>query len=109
MLYINAENEYPRHIGDVQLVLPGFKDGDTLPKGWVSVKESQTPIAGLNQAVSEVAPADVEGVMTQQWLLRDLSKTEIDKRNAPATAKEKLIALGLTEAEVQALARGLVR
>jgi len=109
MLYINSENEYPRHIGDVQLAKPSFKDGDTLPTGWTKVEESERPTAGTDKVTVEGTPEDVDGVMTQTWIVRDLTKEELDRRNAPANAKAKLIELGLTEEEVSALVRGLVR
>ena len=109
MLYINSENEYPRHIGDVQLAKPSFKDGDALPTGWTKVEESERPTAGTDKVTVEGAPAEVDGVMTQSWTVRDLTQEELDRRNAPANAKAKLIALGLTEAEVSALVQGLVR
>jgi len=109
MLYINSDNEYPRHIGDIQLVKKGFKDGDTLPTGWLKVEESERPTAGTDQVTVEGAPAEVDGVMTQSWTVRDMTQAELDRRDAPANAKAKLIALGLTEAEVSALVQGLVR
>ena len=109
MIYINPENEYPRHIGDVQLAKPSFKDGDALPTGWTKVEESERPTAGTDKVTVEGAPAEVDGVMTQSWTVRDLTQEELDRRNAPANAKAKLIALGLTEAEVSALVQGLVR
>jgi len=109
MLYINADNEYPRHIGDVQLAKPSFQEGDTLPKGWTKVEESERPTAGIDQVTVESTPVEVDGVMTQQWTVRDLTEEELERRNAPANAKAKLIALGLTEAEVNALVQGLVR
>jgi hypothetical protein len=109
MLYINSDNEYPRHIGDVQLAKPSFKDGDALPTGWKSVEESERPTAGTDQVTVEGFPETVDGVMTQSWTVRDLTQAELDRRDAPANAKAKLIELGLTELEVDALARGLVR
>jgi len=109
MLYINAENEYPRHIGDVQLAKPSFKDGDTLPKGWQKVEESERPTAVTDKVTVEGTPAEVDGVMTQQWVVRDLTQAELDRRDAPANARAKLIELGLTELEVNALISGLVR
>jgi len=109
MLYINSDNEYPRHIGDVQLAKPSFKDGDTLPTGWLKVEESERPTAGTDKVTVEGTPEEINGVITQTWTVRDLTQAELDRRNAPANAKAKLIALGLTEAEVQALVRGLVR
>ena len=109
MLYINPENEYPRHIGDIQLSKKGFKQGDTLPTGWVKVEESGRPTAGTNQVTVEGFPEDIDGVMTQSWIVRNLTEEELERRDAPANAKAKLIALGLTEVEVSALVRGLVR
>ena len=108
MLYINSDNEYPRHIGDVQLIKSGFKDGDTLPTGWLKVEESERPTAGTDQVTVEGKPEEVNGVMTQSWTVRDLTQAELDRRDAPANAKAKLIALGLTQAEVEALVRGMV-
>jgi hypothetical protein len=109
MIYINAESEYPRHIGDVQLAQPGFQDGDSLPSGWVSVTESARPTAGTDQVTVEGFPETIEGVVTQSWTVRDLTQAELDRRDAPTNAKAKLIELGLTEAEVSALVQGLVR
>ena len=109
MIYISAENEYPRHAGDIQLVAPEWVVGEPLPNGWVKVEESERPTAGTDQVTLEDTPAEVEGVMTQQWLIRDLTEQELERRDAPANAKAKLIALGLTEVEVSALVRGLVR
>jgi len=109
MLYINSKNEYPRHIGDVQLEKKNFKQGDVLPKGWTEVIESDRPITVEGKAIEEAAPAEVDGVMTQQWSVRDFTADELARRDAPANAKAKLIALGLTEVEVSALVRGLVR
>ena len=109
MLYINPKNEYPRHIGDVQLDKKTYKEGDELPTGWVSVIETGRPDNQADKIIAEGFPEEVDGVMTQQWIVRDLTQEELDRKNAPANAKAKLIALGLTEAEVSALVQGLVR
>jgi hypothetical protein len=109
MIYISPTGEYPRHIGDVQLVKSSFKEGGTLPAGWQAVLDSERPLAGENKVTVEGEPAEVDGVMTQQWIIRDLTEAELERRDAPANAKAKLIALGLTEAEVEALVRGMVR
>jgi len=109
MLYINSDNEYPRHIGDVQLAKPSFKDGDALPTGWTKVEESERPTAGTDKVTVESTPKKIKGVMTQSWTVRDMTQEELDRRDAPAKAKAKLIALGLTEAEALALVIGMVR
>lgn len=109
MIYISPENEYPRHIGDLQIANPNFKEGDPLPEGWVQVAEAPRPTAGKDEIVYEGFPIEVDGTMTQNWQTRPMTAEEIERRDAPANAKSKLIALGLTEAEVEALVRGLVR
>lgn len=109
MLLINPNNEYPRHYGDIQLEHPQWKLGDELPEGWVQVQEVQRPEPQADKVIYEGFPVEIDGVMTQNWQIRDMTAEEIERRDAPKRAKEKLIALGLTEAEVEALVRGLVR
>ena len=109
MIYINPNGEYPRHIGDIQIAKPSYKDGDALPTGWTKVKESERPTAGTNQVTVEGTPSEVDGVMTQSWTVRDLTQAELDRRDAPANAKARLVELGFTEPEINALISGLVR
>lgn len=109
MIYINAEGEYPRHIGDIQLVVAEWQEGDALPDGWQAVVETERPVAGTDQVVYDSGPIDIDGVLSQGWTIRDLTPEEVERRDAPASARAKLIALGLTEAEVSALFAGLVR
>lgn len=108
MIYISPNNEYPRHYGDIQLDHPNWKLGDDLPDGWVKVAESERPTPGTDQITYEDFPIEVDGVITQNWQIRDMTAEEIERRDAPKRAKEKLVALGLTESEVQALVRGLI-
>jgi len=107
MLYINPEGEFPRHIGDIWIDYPNFKDGDELPEGWVKVEEVPLPNKTDDQIVEQGYPVEVDGVMTQNWQVRDMTAEEIERRNAPKTARQKLIDLGLTEVEIDALLRGL--
>lgn len=109
MLYINPEGDYPRHIGDVQLVNPSFTDGDELPEGWEIVRPTAKPNAKDGHRVVEVSPKKVDGVYHQQWQVRKLTEDESAIINAPQSAKKKLIDLGFTDAEIKALARGLVK
>ena len=109
MLYINAENEYPRHIGDIHLISPNFVEGDTLPVGWQAVTETTRPIPGKDKLSVETFPVEKDGVMQQSWTVRKMTADELARRDAPANARAKLIELGLTEAEVTALVSGLVR
>ena len=109
MIYINAEGEYPRHIGDVQLAKSGWSEGDVLPDGWQAVVETERPTAGTDQLIYDSGPVDVDGVLSQGWTVRDLTAEEIERRDAPANAKARLFELGFTYAEISALVAGLVR
>jgi hypothetical protein len=107
MIYISPNNEYPRHIGDIQLEHPTYELGQELPEGWVQVEEASRPEVEQGQVAYEGSPVEIDGVMTQNWQVRNLTEEELERINAPQRAKEKLLALGLTEAEVVALSRGL--
>lgn len=103
MIYISPSNEYPRHPGDIQLQHPGWNPGDALPQGWVEVAFAPKPVAGKDELVYESFPLEVNGTMTQNWMVRGLTSEEIERRDAPETARQKLAALGLTADEISAL------
>lgn len=107
--YINPNNEYPRYYGDIQIEHPEWKLGDALPTGWTGVYAATPPTAGEDEVVEEIFPTEIDGKMTQTFTTRPMTAEEIERRDAPKTAKAKLLALGLTEIEIQALIRGLVR
>ena len=109
MLLINPKGEYPRHLGDLQLAHKSWQVGDALPAGWVEVKESDRPIAPDGQVCYEAYPKEINGVMTQTWEVRPMTSDELARYNAPKTAKEKLLAIGLNEFEIDAITKGLVR
>jgi hypothetical protein len=109
MIYTNAQGEYPRHIGDVQLVKKGWSEGDALPTGWQAVVETERPTAGIDQVAYDSGPIEIDGVLSQGWTVRDLTPEELDRKNAPANAKARLVELGFTDAEISALVAGLVR
>jgi len=107
MIYISPNNEYPRHYGDIQAENPNWELGNDLPEGWVQVAEAERPEPQADKVIFEDFPVDVDGVMTQNWQVRDMTPEEIERRDAPITARQKLIDLGLTEVEIEALVRGL--
>tara|TARA_R110000796_G_scaffold97000_1_gene203730 strand:+ start:2284 stop:2613 length:330 start_codon:yes stop_codon:yes gene_type:complete len=109
MLYTNAQGEYPRHPGDVQLVKKGWSEGDALPTGWQAVVETERPTAGTDQVAYDSGPVEIDGVLSQGWTVRDLTAEELARRDAPANAKARLVELGFTDAEISALVSGLVR
>lgn len=107
MLLINPDNEYPRHIGDLQLAYPDWQKGDALPEGWLEVQAIDNPMPAEDEILYEDDPIEIDGVLSQNWKVRPMTAEEIALRDAPVTARQKLIDLGLTEIEVEALVRGL--
>jgi hypothetical protein len=107
MIYINPEGEYPRYYGDIMLAVPGWEKGDELPEGWHLVQETEIPPLGENEVLEQLDPVEVDGVFYQQWATRPMTEEEIDRREAPARARQKLIDLGFTELEIHAISRGL--
>lgn len=108
MQLINPQGEYPRHIGDLQLEHSNWQIGDPLPEGWVEVADATMPEPQADQIVYEDFPVEIDGVMTQNWQVRAMTAEEMERRDAPETAKAKLMALGLSEVEIEALVRGLI-
>lgn len=109
MLFLNTKtNEYPRYQGDLELL--GWIYGEPLPTDWVEVVSVEPPIeVPKNSKVVEQTPIEIEGGWTQVFKIEPMTAEEIEQRDAPITVKAKLIALGLTEVEIHALSRGLLR
>jgi len=67
-IFINPDNEYPRHIGDIYLDAPEF-DGnlDNLPTGWKPVTPTEPPVVAENYTYFEVQPVLINDVYVQSW------------------------------------------
>ena len=77
--FIDRDGNYPRHIGDVEQIIPGWVSGDVLPDGWQEVAAGVIPVTDPNKEVwFEIEPALVDGVMTRQFAVRALTKAELD-------------------------------
>ncbi len=109
MIYQDSNGNYPRYYGDIQADFPEWNLGDALPEGWLEVQETTIPEIGVDETYELGTPELVNDVLTQTWIVRPMTVEEIERRDAPKTAKAKLIALGLSEVEIQALLRGLIR
>lgn len=104
MLLITPEGQYPRHIGDLKLAHPEWEQGQPLPTGWQEVAYAQDlPSRGEYEIVYETEPSEIDGVLTQTFAVRAMTAEEKERADAPKTAKQKLMDLGLTELEVEAL------
>lgn len=110
MLFINPKNEYPRHLGDLLAEHSEWQDGDELPDGWKQVAYAENlPEAGENQVRVEVFPSMQNGVLTQTFIIRDLTEEELANREARLSLKQKLDSLQLTPVEKTILGLYLVK
>ena len=109
MLYISPNNEYPRHYGDIMIADKSWKLGDPLPDGWREVTMAHPPIAEGDFVAEELEPLEIDGVLTQNWVVRAMTQNEIDFRDAPKRARQKLLEYGLTDLEISELMRNLRR
>lgn len=69
--FIDPEGNYPRHAGDVQLVVPGWnEEADDLPDGWINVEPGEPPLPAEDEILVELEPAIVNGVYVRQFELQ---------------------------------------
>jgi hypothetical protein len=103
MLLINANNEYPRYIGDLQLEHEDWQEGDVLPTGWFEVEETEPPICDFEiETLVQLPPVKKNGKFVQVWDKRLLTQEELDYANLQRIKNK--VALGqLLTAEEAAL------
>lgn len=78
MYLINPNNEYPRHIGDLQAEHPNWQPGQDLPDGWIEVLPGEPPTPNYKQYVKEMPLAQNEqGQWIRQFKLATIAKDEI--------------------------------
>lgn len=107
LIFIDPNNNYPRFPGDIILDNPLWSVGDPLPEGWTPVLSVTPPEADTSQILTEEFPEILDGVHTQKWTLRSKTSEELALDAAARTARQKLKDLGLTDIEIDSLARGL--
>ena len=67
-----STNEYPRHIGDIQLDKAGM--ADYAPVKWVDA-----PTINSTQCCFEGSPVQVDNEWQMVWIVRDLTAEEIEQ------------------------------
>jgi hypothetical protein len=102
--FIDNKGNYPRHAGDVQLEHPDWQEGvDSLPEGWQEVAEGVLPEVDAEHKLVELAPAEVDGVLTRQFSVEPLTAQELADLKL-ATIRNKVAAgLPLTKDEAALL------
>jgi hypothetical protein len=77
MYLIDPNGNYPRHMGDLLLEVPEWQETDALPPGWVDVAPGVIPaFDSATQTFDELPPALVDGVLTRQFAVRNLTTEE---------------------------------
>jgi hypothetical protein len=107
LIFIDPSGNYPRFPGDITLDNPLWSVGDPLPEGWTPVQSVAPPEADASQILTEEYPEILDGAYTQKWTLRSKTSEELALDVAAQTARQKLKDLGLTDIEIDSLARGL--
>jgi hypothetical protein len=80
--------EYPRHEGDIRIEHPDIREDQTWPNfpcpdTYALVTPIQIPSYNEEtQCAEEIAPVQIDGVWTQQFLVRDLTTEELEARAA---------------------------
>lgn len=107
--YNTRTKTFPIYYGDVMTEYPEWdQDFDNPPSAdLVWVQDAEVEIKA-DKIIEDAEPKQVNGVWTRQFKYRDLTADELARKNAPATAKAKLEALGLTAIEIEVLTRGLL-
>jgi hypothetical protein len=66
-----STNEYPRHIGDIEIDPIGSEDFEVVQ--WVDPPQYDTKI----QTCSEGQPVKINGAWQMTWVVRDMTQEEI--------------------------------
>lgn len=83
MIFIDSQGNYPRHIGDLLNEIPDWQEGSSLPSGWQQVMYApEMPTAAENEAIEEMQPQLIDGILTQSFRVRPMTPEEIEQREA---------------------------
>jgi hypothetical protein len=87
-IYFNTiTNEYPRYIGDLELL--GWSVGNDLPEGWVEVEYTEPPYAEENMKVIPF-PEFKNNKWTLSWSIVPITEEDIFKRQNAKDIRDKL-------------------
>jgi hypothetical protein len=78
--YIDANDNYPKHDGDVLAVLPQWEPGNALPDGWREVAAGKVPVFTEDQYLEELPPVEVKGKLTRQFQVVDYTPEHLEAR-----------------------------
>lgn len=66
--FIDPDGNYPRHAGDIQLLIPEWnEETDPLPDGWINVEAGVLPEIPENHYLLELPPKLVKNKYVRQF------------------------------------------
>jgi hypothetical protein len=95
-MFIYKETEYPRFIGDIQLMHPNWQEGQPLPKDWAEVIQEELPEVAEGNVIEQLAVVKEGGVWVQKWATRPLTEAELEANSTRSRAVAELQAKGMS-------------
>jgi hypothetical protein len=87
MLFYNTKTqEYPRYVGDLQLL--GWNIGEPLPENWVEVENNSPAIDVATQTFTEELPELVDGRYVRKYQVRNFLPEELVELRQELTDEE---------------------
>jgi hypothetical protein len=106
-LYIDNNGNYPRYDGDIVAIRDSWAPGDLLPAGWQQVQPIEQPIPTETTYVYEEFPTVVDGILTQNWVVRPYTIDELEAAQSLPDRLDFYRERGLPEDTVQALSEAI--
>jgi hypothetical protein len=95
-MFIYNGTEYPRFIGDIQIMHPDYREGDPLPKGWEAVATEDYPELLDGHIIEELPVVKENGSWVRKWNQRPLTEQELEARSVRSQAIAKLQENGMS-------------
>jgi len=76
MRYINIiTKEYPRHLGDLQLIYGAITE-DEIPEEWAAAEIESEPEITIDQYLEIEEPKLIDGQWRQGWIIKDMTSEQ---------------------------------
>lgn len=95
-MFIYKETDYPRFIGDIQLMHPNWEESQPLPKDWAEVIQEELPNLSEGYAIEQLPLVKENGVWIQKWAQRPLTEEELEANSIRSRAVAELQAKGMS-------------
>lgn len=103
--FYNPETgEYPRYLGDIQLIDPNWNDTQPLPEPWVEVLDIPIPTLTANQVYEDGEPIkNKNGTYKRNIIIRDRTAEELRAIKLYEIKNKVFVGIKLTQEEAALL------